>query len=128
MARDRTSRPVIVPAIFAAGLAFLATGVAGASPQSVGSVSWHPARYVSKQVEIRGYVLAVGKGFALMSDEAGGKVSAHDLPVTGPGVDAMKLKGRYLLSGRFVRGHIATANGNPYHLELVSPPRPLAAP
>ena len=102
---------------------------AAASPpvvHKVGAVTWNARKYASQQVTVRGYVLAIDAGYVLFSDEPTGAISAHDLPVTGPGVDQMALKGKYTLQGRFVAGGLTASNGNPYHLELTSPPQPSA--
>jgi len=70
-------------------------------------------------------VLSVENGYVLFSDEPTGKVSAHDLPVTGPGIDAMQLSGKYQIEGVFLDHGLAAANGSPYHFELSAPPAAL---
>lgn len=89
----------------------------------VGAVTWHAKAYAAQIVRVRGYVLALADGYLLFSDEPTGAISAHDLPVTGPGIEKMLLKGKYVLEGRFVAGGLTASNGNPYHLELTSPPQ-----
>lgn len=91
----------------------------------VGKVTWHPLGYVGKVIALRGYLLQRDDGYILFSDEPGGKVSAHDLPVTGPGIETLTDHQPYLLYGRFVKGGLAAANGSPYHLELTEPPSAL---
>src|SRR5665213_3199642 len=77
----------------------------------VGAVTWNPKKYLSKPVSVRGYVLALGDGYVLFSDEATGAISAHDLPVTGAGIETMVLKGKYTLEGNFVAGGLKASNG-----------------
>lgn len=104
----------------------LLAGSAAATPavvHKVGAVTWNAGKYASQLVTVRGYVLALGVGYVLFSDEPTGAISAHDLPVSGPGVDQMVLKGKYTLQGRFVAGGLTASNGNPYHLELTAPPQ-----
>jgi hypothetical protein len=91
----------------------------------VGKVTWHPLGYVGKTIALRGYLLQRDDGYILFSDEPGGKVSVHDLPVTGTGIETLKDHQLYLLHGRFVMGGLAAANGSPYHLELSEPPSAL---
>ena len=92
----------------------------------VGAVTWHAKTYAAQIVSVRGYVLALEDGYLLFSDEPTGAISAHDLPVEGPGTKAMVLKGKYVLVGRFVAGGLKASNGNPYHLELTMPPQALS--
>lgn len=92
--------------------------------QSVGSVTWHAPSYIGKTVALRGYVLSIANGDVLFSDEATGAVSAHDLPVEGPGAELLKLKGHYLLTGVFVRENRRHSNGSRYHLQLTTTPSP----
>ena len=105
-------------------------GLAAATPRAaaavaihkVGKVTWHPARYVGHSIRLDGYVLVKEAGYVLLSDEATGKVSAHDLPVIGDGVEQMRQGGRYLVEGKFVHGGFKAMNASPYHLELSAPP------
>ena len=92
----------------------------------VGAVTWHAKTYAAQIVSVRGYVLALQDGYLLFSDEPTGAISAHDLPVEGPGTGTMVLKGKYVLVGRFVAGGLKASNGNPYHLELTTPPQALS--
>jgi len=107
-------------AVCIAGLA--APGPAHAVVHKVGAVTWHATRYAGHSVDIAGYVLVKRTGYVLFSDEPSGKVSAHDLPVTGTGVAALRLHKKYRLQGTFVRGGLKASNGNPYHLQLTMPP------
>ncbi len=106
-----------------AGLAAAASGAdAAMTIHKVGKVTWHPARYVGHAIRLKGYVLVKKTGYVLFSDEATGKVSMHDLPVIGAGVEGMQRGGKYLLEGKFVHGGFKASNGSPYHLELTAPP------
>jgi len=112
---------------WSAALALGFAGAVAASPahatvHKVGAVTWHASRYAGRKVDIAGYVLVKKTGYVLFSDEPGGKVSAHDLPVTGTGIAALSLDKKYRLRGAFVRGGLKASNGNPYHLELTAPP------
>ncbi|MBI1170263.1 hypothetical protein GC209_02585 [bacterium] len=98
---------------------------AGEVVHKVGKLTWHPAGYVGKVLAMKGYVLQAGDGYVLFSDEPGGAISAHDLPVQGTGFDQMKPGTLYLLHGTFVKGGLKASNGNPYHLDLTAPPEPL---
>lgn len=93
------------------------------SPHTVGEVTWHPDGYVGTEVHMRGYMLRRGNGYAIFSDEPTGAVSAHDLPVTGPGVDNLTIGGAYLLDGIFLNHGLFASNGNAYHLKLLNPPQ-----
>lgn len=109
----------------------LCIGLAGAAwagevIHKVGRVTWHPTGYVGKLLAMKGYLLKVEDGYVLFSDEAGGDISAHDLPVNGVGFDTMKPNTLYLLHGKFLKGGLIASNGNPYHLELTEAPQPLA--
>lgn len=97
------------------------------APLKVGAVTWHTARYAGKKITLRGYLLRREAGYLIFSDEAGGSLSAHDLPVTGTGLDSVEPRRAYTLSGRLVKGGLAAVNGNPYHLELSAPPVPTPA-
>lgn len=120
---------MIRPAIALTALLLAALPALAAPPvHKVGAVTWHAARYAGKEVTVQGYLLRQHKGYVLFSDEPGGKVSAHDLPVTGPGAEQIAAKRKYRLTGRFVKGGLAAANGNPFHLELTAPPLPLSGP
>jgi hypothetical protein len=107
----------------AIGALLLADAASAAAPAlKVGAVTWHATRYAAKSVRIIGFVLARDPGYILFSDEPNGSISAHDLPVTGPGITDMMDGKRYLLVGRFVKGGLQATNGNLYHLELTAPP------
>lgn len=110
---------------FVAALMLATPALADLPVHKVGKVTWHPLGYVGKTIALKGYLLQRDKGFILFSDEPGGKISAHDLPVTGTGIDTLKDHQLYLLHGRFTKGGLVAANGNPYHLELTEPPTAL---
>lgn len=101
----------------------LATPALALPLHRVGTVTWHPTRYAGKTVKMRGYLLRREVGYVFFSDEPGGKVSAHDLPVTGAGIDTIKDRRKYILVGRFVKGGLKAANRYPYHLALTAPPK-----
>lgn len=103
-------------------LLLVAAALAAGVVHSVGSVTWHPKAYIGKTVDLRGYVLAIDGILVLFSDEATGAVSAHDLPVAGPGADLLVLRKHYLLTGVFIKDASPAANGSPYHLQLTAPP------
>ncbi len=107
--------------------ALLLAGPALAQPiHTVGNVTWHPASYAGKTVAMKGYLLRRETGYVIFSDEPRGKLSAHDLPVTGPDIAGLKADQKYLLTGRFVKGGLAAMNHNPYHLVLTEAPKPLS--
>ena len=108
-------------AVLCLGLA--GTALAGEVIHKVGRVTWHPTGYVGKVLAMKGYVLKAEDGYVLFSDEAGGAISAHDLPVNGVGFDTMKMGTLYLLHGTFLKGGLTASNGNPYHLELTEAPQ-----
>lgn len=93
-------------------------------PSSVGAVSWHGARYVGATVAIRGYVIAQRGDHVFISDEAGGRLSPHDLPVFGPDVRALVLHQKYLFAGRVERGPEA-GNGLRFRLQETAPAAPM---
>lgn len=93
---------------------------------SVGAVTWHAAQYRGKLVRMRGYLLRRHNGYILFSDEPRGAVSAHDLPVVGPGVETMRPGLHYLLTGRFVKGGLNASNHNPYQLVLTAQPQDIS--
>ena len=101
----------------------LATPALARPIHSVGAVTWHATRYAGKVVEMKGYLLRRHKGYVLFSDEPSGGVSSHDLPVTGAGIDTIKPRWEYLITGRFVKGGLKAANHTPYHLELLGLPK-----
>ncbi len=97
---------------------------AAATLHRIGSVTWHAKRYKDTVLDLVGYPLARRDGYVLFSDEAHGKISAHDLPVTGTGIDRVKLHHRYRIRGKFILGGLKASNGNPYHLQSTSTPLP----
>ena len=116
-------RALIAAAMAAAALAASPVSAAGTPlAHKVGQVTWHPRDFAGQTVTIIGYVLAREAGYILFSDEASGRISVHDLPVAGMGVEDMQVAGKYRIEGVFLRGGLAARNGNPYHLELTVPP------
>jgi len=109
----------------AATLALAAPALAE-TVHTIGHVTWHPAGYVNHVVSMKGYLLKVEKGYVILSDEAGGDISVHDLPVTGPGWDSFLPGKLYLIHGRFVKGGLAASNHDPYHLVLTEAPKLLS--
>jgi hypothetical protein len=91
---------------------------AGTKVHNIGKVTHHAERFAGKTLDMTGYMLRRDQGYVLFSDEPDGKVTAHDLPVTGQGTDALASGVRYYLHGKFVKGGLDAANGNAYHLEL----------
>ncbi len=120
----RNAVDLLAAAIFAAGLASIGMGqpAAAAVVHKVGQITWHARQFVDQDVTLTGYVLVQEKDYVLFSDEPKGRVSAHDLPVTGAGLDRMKPMTRYVIAGRFLDHGVKASNGNKYHLELSVPP------
>lgn len=116
---ERSAHYVITAGL---GLLLLCLPAQAAKIHSVGSVTWHLKGYVGKTVELRGYVLAIQPGLVLFSDEPTGAISAHDLPIEGPGTDQLVLHRRYVLTGTLTRDPVLAANGSRVHLQLVSDP------
>jgi hypothetical protein len=120
----RPATAIVLTACLIAGLSVSGAAMAGqAIVHKVGAVTWHATRFVSQTVTIVGYVLARDPDYLLFSDEPTGAISAHDLPVTGQGIDQMQAGKKYVLVGRFVKGGLKASNGNDYHLELTAAPR-----
>ncbi|MBZ9708638.1 hypothetical protein FJ970_19460 [Mesorhizobium sp. B2-1-8] len=88
----------------------------------IGAVTWQPKRYIGQELELMGFPLARHSDYVLFSDEAHGRISAHDLPVVGSGIAGLELHRRYRIRGNFVRGGLKASNGSQYHLELTAPP------
>jgi hypothetical protein len=122
-------RPLAWQAVIGLGSLILAVGMdpmsaAGASAvYKVGQITWHPRKYVNRDVIVAGYVLARTKDYVLFSDEPSGKVSTHDLPVSGANLDQMRSLRKYVIEGTFLDHGLAASNGNRYHLELTGPPK-----
>lgn len=91
-------------------------------PNTIGSVSRHPANFVNKTVHISGYVLKKYATYAIFSDEVNGTIGYYDLPVSGSGIKNVQLKQKYILDGVLKDSGLTASNKNPYHLELTSPP------
>jgi hypothetical protein len=108
-------------AVLVVALGSQAGGAANAV-HKVGAVTWHAAKFVGKDVVLEGYVLAKEPGYVLFSDEATGKITAHDLPVAGTGADTMQTKTKYVIEGIFLDHGLSASNGSPYHLELTDLP------
>lgn len=122
---DRSSFRIITSSAFAAFILIAAATSptsAATLTRKIGSVTWHPRRYIGQVLDLVGYPLARHDGYVLFSDEAHGRISSHDLPVVGKAVAALELHHRYRIKGRFMRGGIKASNGNPYHLELTAIP------
>jgi hypothetical protein len=124
MARTRPS--ISVTALVAAITLMMGFGtrpVAAAGPiHKVGAVTRHAAKFIGQTVVLEGYVLATEGGYILFSDEPTGKISVHDLPVTGAGADALQPLKKYLIEGTFLDHGLTASNGSIYHLELGTPP------
>jgi hypothetical protein len=122
------ARKYLLGSAMAVWIAGLATAIdvdrsaADAAAHKVGEVTWHPQKFVDREIALVGYVLVREKDYVLFSDEARGKVSAHDLPVTGAGLDGMVTLKKYLIKGRFLDHGFTAGNGSGYHLELTAPP------
>jgi len=97
-------------------------GEAATVVHKVGAVTRHPSEFIGQKVVLEGYALAIEPGYVLLSDEATGKIGAHDLPVTGSGADAMQLTQKYLIEGILLDRGLTPNNGSPYHLELTTAP------
>ncbi len=94
--------------------------------QTVGHITRNAEKFINTYVTMSGYLLKKENGYIIFSDEATGSAGRYDLPVTGIGIDAMKTSQKYLLSGFFMNFGLAASNQNPDHLELESPPQPIA--
>ena len=90
---------------------------------TVGSVTRHAAKFVGREVTMRGYLLARADGYILFSDEPGGRIGRYDLPVAGDGIDQIAPGQRTIIEGTFLDQGLTALNGNPDHLELTKPPR-----
>ncbi len=95
------------------------------APFTIGTVSRHAQNFVNKNVRVEGYALAIKDGYAIFSDESTGPIGYYDLPVTGPGVNSLQTKQKYLLNGILIYKGLNASNNNPYHLELSNPPETL---
>jgi hypothetical protein len=115
-------------AVCLAGLAWATVAVGSPVPPrpqvvyKVGQVTWHAQRFIDQEVVLSGYLLTREKGYVIVSDEPSGRISAHDLPVIGPGLDQMQPMKRYLMEGKFLDHGLLASNGNRYHLELAAAP------
>lgn len=107
----------------AASSAASSTGTLAPSPlYTIGQVTRHAANFIGQTLRLAGYLLGRESGYAIFSDEPGGAIGRYDLPVTGPGLDNLVSGQKYELTGRFLDQGLAASNGNPDHLELLSPP------
>ena len=117
-----TRRSRTAPAVYLA--AMLIAGSAAAAPvtHKVGEITWHPVEFVDRDVVVSGYLLRREKVYVIFSDEPRGKVTAHDLPVSGRGLDQIQPMKKYLIEGKFLDHGLAAVNGSRYHLELSGQP------
>lgn len=76
---------------------------------------------MGKEVTITGFLLRQEDGYAIISDEPGGKLGHFDLPVVGDGVAALLPKVRYDLQGLLLDQGLNAVNGDPVHLQLTAP-------
>lgn len=90
--------------------------------QTIGQVTRHASQFVNQTVRLQGYLIKKENGYLIFSDEPNGAISSYDLPVVGPGIDAVLFNQKYVLEGKFVYGGLKSSNGNLYHLELTSAP------
>jgi hypothetical protein len=93
-----------------------------AAVHKIGAVTRHARQYVGQKVTLTGYLLARETGYVLFSDEPTGKISAHDLPVSGVGLDQLQPMMKYVIEGTFLDHGLQANNGNLYHLELTASP------
>jgi hypothetical protein len=116
--------------VFAAAV-FLATVVtpfategapAEGTVHKIGAVTWHPLKFIGQEITLSGYFLAREKDYVFFSDEPKGKVSVHDLPVSGPGLEALQFQKKYKIQGKFLDGGLTVSSGSAYHLELTAAP------
>ena len=114
---------MVTVAVFAGAAAGTAEGAGAPIVYKIGAVTWHAARFINQDLVLMGYVLSRGDGYVLFSDEPGGSVSAHDLPVAGAGLDVLLPKVKYILRGHFERSGLPASNGNLYRLVLSSLPQ-----
>jgi hypothetical protein len=91
--------------------------------RKVGEVTRHARQFVDRDVVLIGYLLVREKNYVLFSDEPRGKVSVHDLPVSGEALDQMQSMTKYLIEGKFLDHGLEASNGSRYHLELTAEPR-----
>ena len=127
MIRERRSAHPVLVAVCAVSIIgclvnehVLAANVATA--RKVGAVTWHASQYVGQTVKLVGYLVAREPGYVLFSDEPTGKISTHDLPVSGVGVDTFQPMRKYIIEGILLDHGLQARNGNHYHLELAAPP------
>ena len=92
--------------------------------RKIGAVTWHPLKFVGKEVTLSGYMLSREKDYVIFSDEPTGRISSHDLPVSGPGTEALQSHKKYKIQGKFLDSGLVATNGNTYHLELTAAPVP----
>jgi hypothetical protein len=116
--------------VLAAFVSIAASGCcfAAGNPLRVGVVTRHASRYIGHQLTISGFILGQESGYALVSDEASGRIGHFDLPVVGATVSTLKTHMRYEFEGRLVGSGLKAVNGDPVHLELIAPPIPSKKP
>jgi len=95
---------------------------AAGAAHKIGAVTWHPLKFIGQEITLSGYLLAREKDYVFFSDEPKGKVSAHDLAVSGPGLEALQLQKKYKIQGKFLGGGLTVSSGSTYHLELTAAP------
>jgi len=117
------AKTLVVAALLAPGVALAASTVADPIHR-VGDITFHPKKFVGKHVIMRGFLLKQETGYALVSDESGGKIGPRDLPVTGAGLELMKPNTLFIIEGNFLDKGLTASNNNKYHLELTVPPKP----
>ncbi len=91
--------------------------------QTIGQVTRHASDFAGQEVKVAGYLIKKETNSLIFSDEAMGVISNFDLPVTGPGIDSVQPKQKYILEGKFIQGGLQSSNNNPYHLELSGDPQ-----
>ena len=91
-------------------------------PLKVGKVTFHVKKFAGQDVLLVGYPLSLAPGTVYFSDEAAGKITVHDLAVSGAGLEVLQSGHKYVIAGKFVGPGAAASNGSLYHLELSAAP------
>lgn len=102
----------LVPAAFAGTV----------QPLKIGKVTWHAPRFLGKDVTLVGYPLQLPPDTVYFSDEATGKIGPRDLAVTGPGLEALQMGHKYVLTGTFKKADQPFSNASRVVLALSQPP------
>ncbi len=71
---------------------------------TVGEVTWHATHYLNQNITVVGFLLKKGIGYDIVSDEATGTITSHDLSIIGTGITNLQLKQKYILHGTFMNG------------------------